>query len=667
MTARLIMQCLGSPQLVDDAGAPVAVATRKSLAILAFLLLNPENRVPREQVADILWSNAPREKAIQSLRQAVRQLRKIEQATGVSFLIAGKTDLAITGMAISSDLTRIFDLIDTGEVKALELAQSLLRGGFMNGFDNLDPVYGDWLIVERQRVLSDLMSRGLRVVDRLAAVDDLPALEAGCHFLLKLDGACEHAHRLLIKTYLSTGRKAEAQQQMKRCEAELRAILDVAPEEETLRLFDQEKPLPPVAAHGLTIDPFRDMAAARWQQGDTDGPIRLPRLMIASFANPQELEARALSILDDIRTCLGAYRNIQIYESDLGTGNAQAAMTMVEGGDELGTYMLRFRYDDMMSSVYLQLENRVSGQVLFNEVIDLKDVTHARQLRETASQTVNRIQARIVGRLRGQGGSKLPFSRWCQAEALLCEFNRSADKKALTILKDLQKNFPSYSVAYAGMASIGLKELLHYPDNNGLHPAPSEILDLAERAVFLDPWHVFCQRMRGWSLLQSGFKSDAHRTFAEAARLNPFDPTNLMSVAEGLAYIGEVSEAEKYSERAFSLLPVVPRFFYEYLANIQFAAGAFETTLDMLNRASQESMSAITTKVAALACSGREKEAYLALADLSRRSTGPLAQAVQEGPRAIAGWLDRSNLYQDPTVRANYTRGVDLVRGFLTN
>ncbi|WP_417668833.1 BTAD domain-containing putative transcriptional regulator [Roseibium sp.] len=665
--SRLYLNILGTPELLDDAGAPAAVSTRKSLALLAYLMRTPERRAPREQIADILWSNAPREKAIQSLRQAVRQLRKIEIATGVTFLEAGKIDLGICDQGLVSDIEQVSAFVASGGAAGLEAATALLRGPFLNGYDSLDTVFSDWLIVERQRITSDLTSKALKAVDGLAAADDTAGVEAGCGVLLSLDGTCEYAHRLLIKTYLATGRQVEAQQQMKRCEAELRAFLDAEPDVETLQLFEQTKGLTTKSSNTFVLEPISDIAAVSLHQGSNENAIRLPQLTIMSFGNSDGLEPRALSILDDVRTCLGAYRNIQLYESSFAGLSDGTATTMLDAGDELGSYLLRFRYDDMMASVYLQLENRTSGQVLFNEVIDLNDISGSRQLRETASQTVNRIQSRILGRLRGQAGASLPFSKWCQAEALLCEFSRDADKKAFRILEDVQKAFPTYSVTYAGMASVGLKELLHYPDFNNGPPDPRGILDLAEQSVMLDPWHVFCRRMHGWSLLQCGHQVDAQNTFAEAARLNPFDPVNLMSVAEGLAYLGDVGEAERYADRAFKLLPVVPRFFYEYLANIQFSAGAYDTALDMLNRAPRDGILSITTKVAALMCAGREGEARAALEAMSARHSDWVARAATDYPEEIAGWLNRANLYQDPVTRQNYRTGVEMVRSFLLN
>ncbi len=666
MPARLYINCLGTPKVLDDAGTAVAVPTRKALAILVYLLRTPGRLVPREQVADILWSKAPRDKAIQSLRQALRQVRRIEEASGVRFLEADKGHVGLAGSVLVSDFGEVSELLESGGAADFEAALARIRGPLLNGYETLDPVFQDWLTIERQRLLSDYTSSALKVVDTLSLLEEPERVEAGCRFLLGLDSALEHAHQLLIKLYLVSGRKAEAHEQLKRCEAELKAHLDAVPDEETLRLFNTHADAYVERSSAKTrfaVEPVSAMATATLCHSDRPDLIQLPQLTIASFVDAERLDSRAYTILDDIRSCLGAYRNVQIYENDNETQGTPQKVTYLDAG-ELGSYLLRFRHDAHLRLIYLQLENRVSGQVLFNEVIEIEQVTDFNRLREATSQTVNRIQSHVIGRLRARVG-KQPFSRWCQAEALLCEFSPSADRKAVAILDELQAACPTYSVSYSGKASVGLKQLLHYPDFRTAQTGSKDVLDLAEQGVLLDPWHVFNRRMHGWSLLQSGFYEEARRAFAEAARLNPFDPTNLMSIAEGMAYIGDVEEARRNAERAFSLFPVIPRFFYEYLANIKFSAGDYTSALELLDRAPTDGILSITTRIAAFLCSGRDGEARDTLDLLSRRHAGRFADVTRDRPEEILGWLNRINLYQDPQTRMHYKRGADMVRSYL--
>ncbi len=65
---------LGRPMLKGAGGDPVAIKTRKALAILGYVSRISDLSASREAVADLLWSSAAGHKGMQSLRQALKQL-----------------------------------------------------------------------------------------------------------------------------------------------------------------------------------------------------------------------------------------------------------------------------------------------------------------------------------------------------------------------------------------------------------------------------------------------------------------------------------------------------------------------------------------------------------------------------------------------------------------
>lgn len=74
MAAAYRLISLGSVQLLDGDGAVVA-ASAKALALLAWLARRRDRRAHREQLVDLLWSDADEARGRQSLRQALSQLR----------------------------------------------------------------------------------------------------------------------------------------------------------------------------------------------------------------------------------------------------------------------------------------------------------------------------------------------------------------------------------------------------------------------------------------------------------------------------------------------------------------------------------------------------------------------------------------------------------------
>lgn len=659
MVKAVRIQSLGVPSLLGPEGQPVVVKTRKALAILVFLLRMPGQKMPREALADMFWSDAPREKATQSLRQALRQLRKIEPIAGQEILETGNLYVSVRAGVLELDLHRLMDLVARGQAEDFNLAETLWKGDFLLGFESLDPEFTDWLSIERERISSDVTSRTLSIIDGLSALEDGDQIEAAARFLLHMDPALETAHQVLIRCFLARDQRERAAEQLKVCERELRAGLDAAPDPETYRLLEMEGEGRRVS----TDNRLSPVGLSVAQPEAVSGEIRLPEVSVLSLSLNSSNDVAAKALRDEIVGGLSSYRAFELRQAEYDTDEAASSVVRADGG-ELGSYLLRFREDPATNRIYIQFEDRDSGQIVFNEIVDLEMCHESGAVQSTAFQTVSRIQTHALHKLR-RPSARTPFAQWCQAEALLWEFSPSSDEKAMKILDNLEQKHANFSMAYAGKAAVKMKKMLYYP--NRLTTSVEhfdEILQVAEKGVNLDPWQPINQRIYGWALVQSGFTEDACRAFKQAEKLNPIDPNNLMSVAEGLAFSGDVAASRRIAGRAFSLFPVVPRIFYEYLANVHFAAEDYAAVENFIQRAPAGSVFGLTTRVAALSCTGRDAEAMEVLRTFGNRFDGIVDRTALEDP-GQSSWYQRINFFQDSKTRANYQRGAELVRKFL--
>lgn len=659
MVSVLQIQSLGVPVLVDERGETIQAKTRKALAILVYLLRVPGNSIPREALADVFWSDAPREKATQSLRQALRQLRAVEEQSGVSFLVTRNVNVSINTEFLDWDVARLDGLVKRGTAADFLAAQSLWRGDFLYGFETLDAEFNSWLIVERERIRSSLISSVLEQIDILNVPDDADRIETAAVFLLLLDRSMEHAHQVLIRLFLSRGQKERAAQQLKACERELKACLDANPDPETYALFETSKQSHPPAV----IQQLGELGRAGGLPLDDDGGIRLPVISIVSSSATANGDESTKILRDEIVAGLSSYRAFDLFEAEYQGNETLSNVTRLDGG-ELGSYLLRFRRDGVGKKAYIQFEDRDTGRIVFNEIADFNLTERASSPREVAYQTVSRIHSHAIGRLR-RSSAISPFARWCQAEALLWEFSPASDAKAARLFEGLASSHSSFSMTYAGQASINMKQLLYYPSaDNAPDHRVEDILQLVEKAVMLDPWQSFNQRINGWALIQSGLAEDANRAFSHARKLSPSDPNNLMSVAEGFAFVGDIDQSLQVAEDAFSLYPTVPRIFYEYLANIHFAAENFSSAVECMERAPTGSIFGLTTRVAALTCIGRDADAIHVLRTFGDRFENLLDRESFLQPDKMS-WYRRINFFQDPTTQQNYRKGAELVRRFL--
>lgn len=649
--------CLGRPLLINENDDPVSVKTRKALAIVGYLYRSSDRSAPRSAIADVLWSEAERQKAMQSLRQALRQLKSAEEAAGLDIVNSTNAVVQLDDTQFHADLDELFLLLKRGSSEDFIKAKNLWRGQFLAGYEDLDQEFSEWLLVERERVQSEIVSETVKHLDASAVEGGKDHIENAARFLLHLDPALEVAHQVLIRYYLAQDQEERAEEQFKACKRELKLHFDESPSDETIALLAKRSS---IGRRQLAV-PGQSVAVVSTHAGraDISDEIVLPSISIVSSQLDNIGLSEARHLKEEIVAGLSSYRSFDLYHADY-FGSDEVPKPTLLHGDEFGSYLLRFLYSNMTDKVTVQLEDREDGRIVFSEIVDLKQWD---SIQAAASQTISRVHLYSIGKLRNPSNNSA-FAKWCQAEALMWEFNLQSDQKALEILNELEWKHSSFSMLFSGKALINMKQLIHYPvadrkDALGL----DDILSLTEHAVMLDPWQPLNQRAHGWALTQSGMRDQARRAFVNAGRLNSVDPSNLMSVAEGLAFAGDVKLAKQKADLAMDLFTSVPRVFYEYYSNVFFAAEDYDTSAQLMERSSYNSISGLVTRVAALVCAGREAEAV----EVLNRHSETYAQKIINtglGQGDPNEWARRINFFQEPRTRGKYEKGVDLVRRF---
>lgn len=636
---------------------PVAVKTRKALAIMAYLSRMSGLTAPRETLADLLWSGTDRHKAMQSMRQALRQLKTAEETAGIDVVRSSPGHVQLGSSAFYTDLDEVMRLLENGRASDFREATDLWRGEFLAGFEDIDPELNDWIQVERERVRSEVSTAAFRHLDEISVDDGGQQVEAGGKFLLTIDPAFEAAHRLLIRLYKKLGQPERAEQQFKTCEREMRLHLDAEPDEETRALLIAEE------FDGLSAEAFQrpsETGPNRSVLSNSDEIVRLPEISIISSSLHKNGLNDAIHLREEIVSGLSSFRSFDLYESEYFGEENSPRPTLVHD-HELGSYLLRFRHDERSGKIVVQFEDRGNGQIVFNEIVDLKLWDG---ISSVASQIVSRVHMHSTGKLRNPVHKSI-FALWCQVDALLWDFTPQSDEKAMQLLDQIERANSSFSMIYSGKASIIMKRALHFPLlEDAMSEGMNNLLNLAERSIMLDPWQAVNQRVYGWTLILSNMPDEARRAFQNAGRLNSADPANLMSVAEGLAFSGDVAEAKASAERAFKHAAFVPRVFYEYLANIFFAAEDYDSAIAQIERGSGVGVSGLTTRVAALLCSGREAEAYQTLQRYNdqRQSLLKSSPAFANDPEI---WRKKINFFRNNKSRADFDKGAAMVQKFL--
>jgi DNA-binding SARP family transcriptional activator len=223
----LELRLLGVPAAIAD-GRAVTLATRKALALLAYLAL--EGTTARGQVAELLWSEMPEDAARNNLRKELFRLR--ETAFKDALEVTG-THLSLSP-AVRVDARTFLERAGQGDETALEgYSGALLEGVTLGGSNAFDA----WLDAKREQVFQAhqrlLLIKALRLE---AGGDWRSALEVRL-VLLNADPLQESHHREVMRLHARLGERGAALETFDRLANILERELGLKPLPETLELL----------------------------------------------------------------------------------------------------------------------------------------------------------------------------------------------------------------------------------------------------------------------------------------------------------------------------------------------------------------------------------------------------------------------------------------------
>lgn len=236
--SRLDLSLLGGFRATLD-GEDLQFATRKSEALLAYLAMPPGQMHPREKLAVLLWGDSGEEQARQSLRQTLFTLRKALNANG-EIVVSGEGErIGLDRASVRVDVERFLELTKRGTVDALSQAAALYRGEFLEGVSVSEVSFEDWVSIEREKLRETALSALSKMVDQQMTQGKSEAAVQTSLRILAIDPTRESTHRMLMRLYMLQGRRESAIKQYQTCRDVLRRQLEVEPEAETKKLFEE--------------------------------------------------------------------------------------------------------------------------------------------------------------------------------------------------------------------------------------------------------------------------------------------------------------------------------------------------------------------------------------------------------------------------------------------
>ncbi|MBN1246982.1 MAG: tetratricopeptide repeat protein [Anaerolineae bacterium] len=249
MDGGLQLKLLGPPQVRLDGVPMTALAYRKSLGLLVYLMVTAKPHT-REALAGLLWGEATGANALAGLRKSLNDLRRrVAPYLAITRLHVAFNpslpywlDVEIFEQRVNEAramLARDGALTDESATR-LAGGVELYEGDFLEGFYvHQAPAFEEWVLLTQERLRLSVL-RALHVLAahcaRLAAYGQSIAYTRR---LLAMAPEQEEAHRQLMSLLALSGRRGSALHQYRICCRVLANELGVAPAEETTDLYER--------------------------------------------------------------------------------------------------------------------------------------------------------------------------------------------------------------------------------------------------------------------------------------------------------------------------------------------------------------------------------------------------------------------------------------------
>ena len=269
------VRLFANPAIFQDGVSVEAFSSFQLQRLIAMLVLEPGERLPRSRIAFRLWPDSPEAQARTNLRKLLHQLRR-----GIAdidrFIEIGQQDIRWRADPSSR--------VDAIEFAAALHEQDDARAMAAYRGDLLPDCYDEWIIEARDR----LREAAGEALDRLAAAaeenGDLPGAIARASERLELDPCWEPAHRRLMRAHGELGNRAAAMQVYHQCAERLDAELGVSPDPETQAVYRK------VRGRGQDTSPVSSAVIDSWPMvGREDELARLAAVWEAAAAGRAHL------------------------------------------------------------------------------------------------------------------------------------------------------------------------------------------------------------------------------------------------------------------------------------------------------------------------------------------------------------------------------------------
>jgi TolB-like protein/DNA-binding SARP family transcriptional activator/Flp pilus assembly protein TadD len=230
---------LGRFGLRLDSGERVSVSSKKGIALLAYVAMQPEYVASRERLATLLWGDRSDKLARHNLRQCLLSLRRELSPAVATLLRLEDGSVGLNAQALSVDAREFAALATTEAPSALARACELYLGPFLSGVGVQSEEFDEWVRAERARLEASASHVFMRCAEQADLAGQGARAIGTIERLIAIDPLREDWQRLALRIYARHHGRDAALVQADRLAALLKVELGVDVEPATAALIDE--------------------------------------------------------------------------------------------------------------------------------------------------------------------------------------------------------------------------------------------------------------------------------------------------------------------------------------------------------------------------------------------------------------------------------------------